>query len=101
MDTFRQEELKTTENGDFLFSETTDGKPLLFFVKTRSHVILQIRITTRNKTRQHFAKVCTYISKHIFRKNRLRSHKSTDELFPSYQKPLTYLTTKGSNCVSD
>lgn len=25
------------ENGDFLFSETPDGKPLIFFVKTRSH----------------------------------------------------------------
>ncbi len=26
------------ENGEFLFSETTDGKPLIFFVKTRSHL---------------------------------------------------------------
>lgn len=30
------EEPVEKENGDFLFSETTDGKPLLFFVKTRS-----------------------------------------------------------------
>ncbi|MBO7127475.1 hypothetical protein J6W78_08035 [bacterium] len=26
------------EGGEFLFSETTDGKPLIFFVKTRSHL---------------------------------------------------------------
>ena len=32
------EEPVEKEGGEFLFSETPDGKPLIFFVKTRSHL---------------------------------------------------------------